>query len=164
MTSAEHKTLDASVTRKRTPPRRVRGRSQSKPQGDGNALSTLWAKAQVAAQSARVLFERGDMDGAVNRAYYATFGAARAAVASVRAALASSKGHGTIFRRFAKHVVEERGFDPSLGRAFFHKQSHARWVADYDEGRIDEATARVVLGEMARLLTAVEPFLKRPKR
>ncbi|MCX7662789.1 MAG: HEPN domain-containing protein [Tepidimonas fonticaldi] len=38
----------------------------------------LLAKAEVAAASAQALLERGDPDGAVNRAYYAMFDAARA--------------------------------------------------------------------------------------
>ncbi|TSE26764.1 hypothetical protein Tsedi_00472 [Tepidimonas sediminis] len=37
----------------------------------------LLAKAEVAAASAQALLERGDPDGAVNRAYYAMFDAAR---------------------------------------------------------------------------------------
>lgn len=127
-------------------------------------MSNLWTKAQVAARSALVLLERDDTDGAVNRAYYATFGATRVALASIRRSLAQSKRHSTIVRRFAKYVVEERGFDRSLGRAFLSRQSHARWVADYDEGRVDAADARVVVDEMARFLAAVELFLKGSKR
>lgn len=44
------------------------------------------AKAETACSSARVLLELGDVDGASNRAYYAMFDAARAAL------LASGKG------------------------------------------------------------------------
>jgi uncharacterized protein (UPF0332 family) len=42
--------------------------------------SELMAKAWQAGTSARVLLENGDMDGACNRAYYAMFEAARAAL------------------------------------------------------------------------------------
>jgi uncharacterized protein (UPF0332 family) len=127
-------------------------------------MSDLWTKAQVAARSALVLLETGDTDGAVNRAYYATFGAARAALASIRRALAQSKRHSTIVRRFRRYVVEERGFDSSLSRAFFSRQSHARWVADYGDDRADADAARAVIGEMNRFLAAVDAFLQRPKR
>ncbi|WP_204848259.1 HEPN domain-containing protein [Rhodopila globiformis] len=44
------------------------------------------AKAARAAESARALLDRGDADGACNRAYYAMFDAARAALLAV--------GHG----------------------------------------------------------------------
>jgi len=40
----------------------------------------LFTKAQTAAASARILLNAGDVDGACNRAYYAMFDAARAAL------------------------------------------------------------------------------------
>jgi uncharacterized protein (UPF0332 family) len=129
----------------------------------GRGMSDLWDKAGVAARSARLLYERGDTDGAINRAYYATFGAARAALATVRSRLAVSKRHGTIFRRFDKHLVQERHFDPTLGRAFLAKQRSARQAADYQEGRSDAPTARAVIAETDRFLAAVEPLLKKAR-
>ena len=144
---------DASSTREARPAARP-----------GERAARLWAKAQVASQSARLLIESGDTDGAVNRAYYAVFGAARAALATVRSSLALSKRHGTIYRRFDKHLVQERGFDPSLGRAFLSKQRKARQAADYEEGRVDETVARAVIGDMDRFLAAVEPLLKKVKQ
>ena len=98
-------------------PRAKRARSRQKggsvPRAaPGEHARALWAKAQAASQSAQVLLDRGDTDGAVNRAYYAVFGAARAALATVRSNLATSKRHGTIYRRFEKHLVQERDFDP----------------------------------------------------
>jgi uncharacterized protein (UPF0332 family) len=130
----------------------------------GERAARLWAKAQVASQSARLLIESGDADGAVNRAYYAVFGAARAALATVRSSLAFSKRHGTIYRRFGKHLVQERGFDPSLGRTFLSKQRKARQDADYEEGRVDETVARAVIGDMDRFHAAVAPLLNKVKQ
>ena len=130
----------------------------------GERARHLWAKAQVASQSARLLIESGDADGAVNRAYYAVFGAARAALATVRSSLALSKRHGTIYRRFDKHLVQERGFDPSLGRRFLSKQRWARQRADYEEGQVDETVARAVVGDMDRFHAAVEPLLQKVKQ
>ena len=125
----------------------------------GARMRNLWAKAEVAAQSARLLCERGDTDGAINRAYYAVFGAARAALASVRASLAQSKRHGTIFRRFEQHVVAERGFPADRGRAFLSRQMSSRHAADYGEARADEAIARGVVSEMDRFLAEVGSLL-----
>ena len=130
----------------------------------GERAARLWAKAQVASQSARLLIESGDADGAVNRAYYAVFGAARAALAKVRSSLALSKRHGTIYRRFDKHLVQERGFDPSLGRGFLGKQRWARQRADYEEGQLDEIVARATIGDMDRFLAAVSPLLDKVKQ
>jgi uncharacterized protein (UPF0332 family) len=123
----------------------------------------LWVKAQAAAQSAKRLAEAADWDGAVNRAYYAVFSAARAVLAGVRGSLAQSKGHGTVVRRFEKHLVTERGLDAAFGRSFFNRLSHARWVADYDAKRHDETAARAMLGETERFMGAVVPYLKKAK-
>jgi uncharacterized protein (UPF0332 family) len=138
-------------------------RETRSPARPGERARHLWAKAQVASQSARLLIESGDADGAVNRAYYAVFGAARAALATVRSSLALSKRHGTIYRRFDKHLVQERGFDPSLGRGFLSKQRWARQRADYEEGQLDETVARTAVGDMDRFHAAVEPLLKKVK-
>lgn len=186
MTSADDKVLEAPVKRKRVLPRRGKWPSAASSEpGQGqpvaaarpapqkaprqktrrpNPAKDLWRKAQVAARSARVLLEAGDLDGAVNRAYYAAFGAARAALATVRASLAHSKGHGTIVRRLERHLVQERGFDAAFGRPFFGRLSHARWVADYDVAETGEATARTLVGEAERFLSAVEPLLSKAKR
>src|SRR5258705_6040351 len=69
-----------------------RGRACSSPRpAPGEHARAMWAKVRAASQSAQWLLERGDTDGAVNRAYYAVFGAARAALATVRSSLATSK-------------------------------------------------------------------------
>ena len=134
------------------------------PARPGERAARLWAKAQIASQSAKLLTESGDADGAVNRAYYAVFGAARAALAMVRSGLAFSKRHGTIYRRFDKHLVQERAFDPALGRGFLSKQRKARQNADYEEGRVDETVARAAVGDMDRFLAAVAPLLNKVKQ
>ncbi len=126
-------------------------------------IQVLWAKAQAAARSGRLLGDSGDSDGAINRAYYATFGAARAALATARFAQASSKQHGTIYRRFDKLFVQERGLDPSLGRPLFQRLSSARAAADYGKSQASIEAAQRALGEMERFLAAVEPFLKKAK-
>ena len=126
-------------------------------------IQVLWAKAQAAARSARLLSEAGDPDGAINRAYYATFGAARAALATVRFAQASSKQHGTIYRRFDNLFVQERGLDPALGRALVQRLSSARAAADYGRSQLSTEAAQRALGEAERFLVAVEPFLKKAK-
>ena len=158
MSLREH---DASPRAKRARSRRKGG---SAPRAaPGEHARSLWAKAKAASQSAQVLLDRADTDGAVNRAYYAVFGAARAALAAVRSSLATSKRHGTIYRRFETHLVQERAFDPSLGRGFLARQRRARQAADYEMGRVDEPTARNAVGEMQSFLAAVEPFLKKVK-
>ena len=122
-------------------------------------MSDLWTKAGVAARSARLLLESGDTDGATNRAYYAMFDAARAALSTVRPSLALSKRHGTIVRRFDKHLVAERGFDCALGMEFFQRQRNARWIADYDVARVEESSARLAICDMDTFLAAIGPLV-----
>jgi uncharacterized protein (UPF0332 family) len=183
MTSADDKVLDPPTKPKRVLPRggkrpssasrrqgemsaAARLAAQAKPQRKErrvNPANNLWAKAQAAARSAKLLTDAGDWDGATNRAYYAVFSAARAALAGVRASLAKSKGHSTIVRRFEKHLVQERGLDSAFGRSFFGRLSHARWIADYDDLRNDEAAARAMLGEAERFVAVVQPYMKKAK-
>jgi uncharacterized protein (UPF0332 family) len=159
MSLREH---DASPRPKRGASRRKAGSSPRA--SPGEHARALWAKAQAASQSAQWLLERDDTDGAVNRAYYAVFGAARAALATVRSSLATSKRHGTIYRRFEKHLVQERGFDPALGRAFLSRQRGARQAADYEKDRVEESIARETVREMQTFLAAVEQVLEKVKR
>ena len=119
----------------------------------------MWAKAQAASRSAQWLLEKGDTDGAVNRAYYAVFGAARAALATVRSKLATSKRHGTIGRRLEEHLVRQRDFDPSLGQAFLARQMRVRRAADYEKDSVGERIAREIIGEMKRFLASIEPIV-----
>jgi uncharacterized protein (UPF0332 family) len=122
--------------------------------------SEFWKKAGIAARSARHLLKVGDADGATNRAYYAIFGAARAALFTVRPALAQCKRHATIVRRFDKHLVAERGLDRSFDTAFFHRQQNARWIADYDVASVGAEKAQLAIGDMEAFLAAVEPLVK----
>jgi uncharacterized protein len=183
MTSPDDTALDHLVKPKRILPRRgrwsaevaeARRRQPAAPAGKAprarkpvvrrpNPALALWAKGEAAARSAELLLQCGDWDGAANRAYYAAFNAARAALAGVRASLADSKGHATIFRRFDKHLVTDLGLAPSFGRPLLGKLGRARWVADYSNAGLDEATARATLKEMRQFIAAVEPFLKRAR-
>lgn len=116
-------------------------------------MSALWNKAGAAARTARRNLADGDADAAVNRAYYAMFGAARAALRQIDPQLIRAKRHATILNRFSQHVVRDRGFDPRLGRAIY-EAFEARSLADYDDGEIS-----ISLEEARRLLDLMDEFL-----
>lgn len=71
------------------------------------------AKAAQAAASARVLLDTGDADGACNRAYYALFDAARAAL------LASGhdvgKTHKGVLNVFSERLVKNGPLPKEMG-------------------------------------------------
>jgi len=121
-------------------------------------MNPLWKKATSDAASAEVLMAAGYTNGAVNRAYYAMFNAAKVALAAIDPKLAAVRTHASIIRRFGKHIVEARGFDRSLGRVFSQTEV-ARLTADYEEESVDATTARSILDEAHRFLAAVEQFL-----
>lgn len=65
----------------------------------------LLAKAEQALMSAQVLLNtQGDADGACNRAYYAMFGAARAAL--LAAGVEMGRTHKGILNAFSEHLVK----------------------------------------------------------
>jgi uncharacterized protein (UPF0332 family) len=65
-------------------------------------------KANRAAASARLLLDAGDVDGACNRAYYAMFDAARAALIQSGAPVVPevAKTHGGLISAFSLHLVK----------------------------------------------------------
>lgn len=67
----------------------------------------FWAKANQAAASARLLLTAGDTSGACNRAYYAMFDAARAAL----------RGHRCSGRSRSSRAVRRRIENPLPGVA-----------------------------------------------
>jgi uncharacterized protein (UPF0332 family) len=125
-------------------------------------MSNFEAIARTALQSAKLLLRAGDARGAVNRAHYAMFDAARGALAAIDPDLLKAKTHASIIRRFGKHLVEERGFDRSLGRIFSHTED-VRLAADCEQDDIDETTAASIVEEAGRFVMAVETFLAQEK-
>jgi uncharacterized protein (UPF0332 family) len=123
-------------------------------------MSPFLTKARMMVRSARLLLDAGNSGSAVNRAYYAMFYAARAALNGVDPNLLKTKSHATIIRRFGKHLVEERGFDRSLGRLFAQTED-IRIGADYGDDSISETAARKVPEGAERFVSAIELFIAR---
>ena len=68
----------------------------------------LLAKALQATASAELLFGNGDADGACNRAFYAMFDAARAALLASTAPVEAeiARTHNGLIAAFSLHLVE----------------------------------------------------------
>jgi uncharacterized protein (UPF0332 family) len=99
----------------------------------------LMAKASQAATSAKVLLDTGDADGACNRAYYAIFDAARAAL------LASGhdvgKTHKGVLNAFSEHLVRNGPVPKDVGRLIKQAETR-RYVADYEGFPVEIADAQ----------------------
>lgn len=114
-----------------------------------NAQS-LMTKARIACESARALLERQDSDGACNRAYYAMFDAARAAlmVTNAEIPLNIGKTHSGVLSAFSQHLVKNGPVPRDIGR-LLKQAEELRLVADYsgDSITLDDARALVEKAE-----------------
>ena len=99
-------------------------------------------KARRALTSAQKLQQDDDSDGACNRAYYAMFDAARAALIASKAPVPPeiAKTHSGLISAFSLHLVKPGLFPIELGRSL-NKAEDLRLVADYKGDSIgtDEA-------------------------
>ncbi len=110
----------------------------------------LMTKAMQAVASARVLLETGDADGACNRAYYAIFDAARAAL------LASGhevgKTHKGLLNSFSDHLVRNGPLPKELGRMLKQAETR-RYVADYEADPVEISDALEMVGQAESFVT-----------
>lgn len=89
-------------------------------------------KAERALASARLLRQDSDVEGACNRAYYAMFDAAHAALLHHRADInpAETRTHSGLIGSFGKYLIKTGQIPPSLGRAL-NQVERIRLLADY---------------------------------
>jgi uncharacterized protein (UPF0332 family) len=95
-------------------------------------VSALFQKASKAAQSAKLLLESGDTDGACSRAYYAMFDSARASLQASNAPVHAeiARTHTGLITAFSLHLVKSGDVSVELGRSF-NRVYQVRLVADY---------------------------------
>ncbi len=103
----------------------------------------LLHKANTALSSAKLLYESGDADGACNRAYYAMFDAARAALMVFQKSdeVLAIKTHSGLISSFSLQLVKSGLIDIELGKAL-NKVEDLRLIADYkgDALTLEDAT------------------------
>lgn len=96
----------------------------------------LMGKAERAAASAVLLLDSGDFEGACNRAYYAMFDAARAALTSVcpdadtAEELARARTHSGLIAAFGLRLIKTGFLPVELGR-ILNRAAELRLAADY---------------------------------
>ena len=100
------------------------------------------AKAIRAASSARLLCDAGDYEGACDRAYYAMFNAARAALLASGAneQEAVAKTHGGLISAFSLQLVKTQKVPVEYGR-LLNKVEELRLIADYKGDTIEQEKA-----------------------
>nr|RNF64922.1 HEPN domain-containing protein [Acidithiobacillus sulfuriphilus] len=109
------------------------------------------SKAVRARASARALLDLDDVDGACNRAYYAMFDAARAALLASGAPVQPDIGktHSGLIAAFGLHLVKNGPIPKELGR-LLKRAEEIRLVADYkgDSVEFDDAREMVEQAEI----------------
>lgn len=116
----------------------------------------LMAKADTACSSARALLDLGDMDGATNRAYYAMFDAARAALLASGALVEPDIGrtHSGLIGAFGNYLVKNGPFSKDVGR-ILNRAHEIRLVADYNGDSIGHADAQEMVEQAETFVAAM---------
>ena len=113
-------------------------------------------KATRALAAARLLLDSGDVEGTCNRAYYAMFDAANAALlaSGAFAAAVLPKKHSGLIAAVGLHLVKTDCISAELGMAI-NKVERLRRIADYTGEPIALDDARWAVEETAKLCAVV---------
>jgi uncharacterized protein (UPF0332 family) len=118
----------------------------------------LMAKAMQAATSARVLLDIGDADGACNRAYYAMFDAARAAL--LASGVEAGKTHKGLLNAFSENLIKNGPLPKEMGRLLKHAETF-RYVADYQGGSVELSDANEMVAQAETFVETIRAELAR---
>lgn len=117
-------------------------------------------KAAVNLNVARYCYEQSYYDAAVNRAYYASFQAAIAALAD-RDFVSAKNAHKWVQATFSQELINRRKIYPGRVASFLSDMLNVRNFADYSKTFISEKIASRQLAraeELVRLIkTEVQP-------
>lgn len=127
----------------------------------------LLAKAIRAARSAKVLLDTGDADGACNRAYYAMYDAARAALLASGSPVEPevAKTHNGLISAFSSHLVKTGRVPVELGRTL-NKAEELRLMADYKGDAVETEDAAWAVSQAQTFVQAMQTTFmpKAPKQ
>lgn len=114
----------------------------------------LMIKAERAIESATLLHDAGDVDGACNRAYYAMFDAAKAVLLATVPTIDPTIGktHSGLISAFGLHMIKTGLMPIEFGRAF-NRAHDIRQVADYTGDLIE-------LGDVQWLIQQARHFVQ----
>ena len=115
---------------------------------------TFWSKAGTTANAAQLLLDAGHSDGAVNRAYYAMYFAARSTLEKIDPKSAAAIRHATLIGQFARQIVRGQGLAPEYGR-MLNLAFDLRLIADYEPEGVQASDAKEIVADMGRFLAAL---------
>ena len=112
-----------------------------------------------AVTSAPVLLDADDTDGACNRAYYAMFNAANAALIASGDS-PTPKSHVALLRLFSLKLIKTGALPDTLGRSL-HNVQNLRHVADYQLSTVDPGGAESAIADAHNFIDAVQDYITR---
>jgi uncharacterized protein (UPF0332 family) len=117
-------------------------------------------KAGQALTSARTLMDAKDCDGACNRAYYAMFDAAHAALLAIAPSVIETgiKTHGRLIGVFGERIIQPKLLASEFGRAL-NKVQHLRQVADYSGDQVGREDAAWAVEQAEAFVAAVRGLI-----
>jgi uncharacterized protein (UPF0332 family) len=118
------------------------------------------AKALRAQASAELLLADGDVEGACNRAYYAMFDAAHAAILHVdpEADLGQIRTHRGLIAAFGQRLVKTSMLDVTLGRSL-NQVERLRLLSDYTGEAVEVDAARQALVQARDFVKSIAQFV-----
>ncbi|MFT3741857.1 MAG: HEPN domain-containing protein [Gammaproteobacteria bacterium] len=117
----------------------------------------LMAKAVQAAASAGVLLENNDADGACNRAYYAMYDAARAAL--LASGFDIGKTHKGVLNAFSDRLIKNGPIPKEMGRLLKHAETF-RYLADYEGDPVEMNDAQQLVEKARFFVATLQEMLK----
>lgn len=123
------------------------------------SVTRLITKAERACESAALLLERGDIDGACNRAYYGMFDAARAALLATGKDQASIRTHSGPIAAFGLDLVKTGKLERRLGHAL-NRAHEIRLIADYTGDMVDSHLAAWMVEQSSSFVAALRAYME----
>lgn len=117
----------------------------------------LLHKALTAASSAKLLLKAGDSNGACNRAYYAMFDAARAALLASKLSddVLTIKTHSGLISSFSMKLVKTGLVEIELGKVL-NKVEDLRLIADYKGDPVEKEDAEWAVLQASTFVTSMQ--------
>lgn len=115
-------------------------------------------KADRAAKSARLLLTAGDVDGACNRAYYAMFDAARAALLASAGDASEARTHSGLIAAFGLRLVKPGRVSVELGKTL-NRVFEIRQAADYTEQAVSRESAGWAVDQAEAFVVTMTRFV-----
>jgi len=123
----------------------------------GDTAKLLIEKSHKLYGTACAIFDLGDWESCISRAYYSMFNAAKSAVLISGAPVKQdfARTHSGLIAAFSNYIIKEKIIPKEVGNQL-GKVQEIRLMADYKDEEIDEKDARDVLNRAKQFINAID--------